>query len=204
MVSSAMMYVYVHVYTARVLAYLCHIMLQESACCPIPNPCSSSKHANDASSAVTNILHVAQYPRCPLSPICCLSLPLQGHHGRSRVISRTVQITPSSAGSTHAHLNGHAEPDSKHSTPSSVVYKKRLQPIGADAKPKVSESSRINGLAKRTSLVMDGTTSLKSSQAVLSMSIRQGSHDSKRSDHSTSSSTADQAPIDQQFLPPIV
>lgn len=128
---------------------------------------------------------------------------LQGHHSRSRSIPRTVHITPSvSVGSlhgSHTHLNGHAEHSPKHSSGESVAYdsKKRLQPIGADAKPKTIESSRANGFVKRTSLVMENT-SLKGSHSSLTLSSSQGSR------KSSSSSIADQANTDTQFLPPIV
>ena len=76
-------------------------------------------------------------------------------------------------------------------------YKKWLQPIGADAKPKTSEMTRLNGYVKRTSLVMDGTN-LKGSHSSLTLSASQESR------KSSSSSTADQAISDTQFLPPIV
>jgi len=128
---------------------------------------------------------------------------LEGHHSRSRSIPRTVHITPSvSVGSlhgSHTHLNGHAEHSPKHSSGESVAYdsKKRLQPIGADAKPKTIESSRANGFVKRTSLVMENT-SLKGSHSSLTLSSSQGSR------KSSSSSIADQANTDTQFLPPIV
>ncbi len=151
--------------------------------------------------------------------------PLQGHHhGRSR--GRTVHVTPSSATGltssynhshshphTHAHINGHVhEPSSKNSSPGSSVYepKRRPQPIGADANPLLTEAMRMNGMVKRTSLVMDGM-SLKGSQTAVTMSMRRSSHDStgsvrKMSSGSSSSTNPDQHPLDQtqQLLPPIV
>ena len=151
--------------------------------------CSPSYHTH--SHTCTSHTHVYTHPL------------LQGHHSRSRSIPRTVHITPSiSVGSlhgSHTHLNGHAEHSPKHSSGESVAYdsKKRLQPIGADAKPKTIESSRANGFVKRTSLVMEGT-SLKGSHSSLTLSSSQGSR------KSSSSSIADQANTDTQFLPPIV
>ena len=125
----------------------------------------------------------------------------QGHNSRSRPIPRTVHVTPTSAGSLHGsytHLNGHAENGgSKNSGTYLYDSKKRLQPIGADAKPKTSETTRLNGYVKRTSLVMDGTN-LKGSHSSLTLSASQESR------KSSSSSTADQAISDTQFLPPIV
>lgn len=142
----------------------------------------------------------------------CCNLSFQGQHGRSRIIPRTVHITPSSAGglSSHAHLNGHAATSSgsRRVSPHSYRYdsKRRLQPIGADAAAKVTETMRINGIVKRTSLVMDSSSSQKGSQTTVTLSMRQNSQDSRKSISSTSS--ADQAPADsglqQQFLPPIV
>lgn len=54
---------------------------------------------------------------------------------------------------THSHLNGHADStSSKHS--SYDASKKRLQPIGADNKTRTNEKA-INGLSKRSSLVIE-------------------------------------------------
>ena len=135
----------------------------------------------------------------------------QGHHGRSRHTSRTVHITPSSVGNvgSYTHLNGHAESGSKRSSPGNFTLdsKKRLQPIGADAKPKISERL-MNGVVKRTSLIVDGTASLKGSQTVVT---RQSSfEDSCKQNSSASITPADQATTgnslhtQQKFLPPIV
>ena len=129
------------------------------------------------------------------------------HSGSEEVSGRwfLVRVAPycdiSSSSCTHgsyAHLNGHVENGgSKNSGTYMYDSKKWLQPIGADAKPKTSETTRLNGYVKRTSLVMDGTN-LKGSHSSLTLSASQESR------KSSSSSTADQAISDTQFLPPIV
>ena len=121
--------------------------------------------------------------------------------GRWFLVREAPYCDISSSSCTHgsyAHLNGHAENGgSKNSGTYMYDSKKRLQPIGADAKPKTSETTRLNGYVKRTSLVMDGTN-LKGSHSSLTLSASQESR------KSSSSSTADQAISDTQFLPPIV
>ena len=165
---------------------------------PLLHPPPPSFHPSPPSSPLPFPFHLLFF-FFPLSPH--ILLPSQGHHSRSRPIPRTVHVTPSSAGSfhgSHTHLNGHAENGGSKSS-GTYMYdsKKRLQPIGADAKPKTSETTRLNGYVKRTSLVMDGTN-LKGSHSSLTLSASQESH------KSSSSSTADQAISDTQFLPPIV
>ena len=135
---------------------------------------------------------------------------LQGHFGRAR--HRTMHVSPSTASGGHTHLNGHAEPDSDCSPPASAAHdlaKKRLQPIGADAKPsKVTEEKlRMNGIAKHSSVVADSTVGVKRSpQSSLTLSLQHSSREERSLTNSTLS--ADQAPTDTglqpQFLPPIV
>lgn len=104
--------------------------------------------------------------------------------GRSRTVPRVLSL-PVTSGSrggyglspTHDHAS------SKHS---SSHDRKRLQPIGADAKPRAGERT-LNGISKRSSLVLEPAPGSKdTAKQVL---IQQSSQDGKKS---SSSSTTDQ------------
>ena len=118
------------------------------------------------------------------------TISVQGHHGRTRAISR-LPVSPS-AGHTsshhssshhgsHTHLNGHA-PKSEHES-----SRRRHQPIGSDSKSKVlAESARINGQLKRSSLVMDSVCSKSSGLS------RQMSKEETRNVSMSATSSSDQ------------
>ena len=104
------------------------------------------------------ILEVSQLLSLSAFTRSCDVVFVQGHHGRTRAISR-LPVSPS-AGHTashhgsHQHLNGHA-PSSDQESP-----KRRPQPNGFEARSKVApESSRVNGQLKRSSLVIDSKVS---------------------------------------------
>ena len=112
----------------------------------------------------------------------------QGHHGRTRAISR-LPVSPSaghghtsSHHGSHTHLNGHA-PKSEHESSSSS--KRRPAAIGGgDSKSKGPDAHRVNGQVKRSSLVMD---------AVTTRFGRQASKD--ESSRSSTTSSSDQASL---------
>ena len=130
--------------------------------------------------------------------------------GRSRAVPRVLPTSTSHSGRgnfvlspTHPHLNnGHTESSSKHpggSTSSSKHpggggggtsgyehTKKRLQPIGADAKPRSNAGDRtLNGISKRSSLILEGGSKDTQKQGVLKQQL---SVDGKKSCSSSSSS----------------
>lgn len=94
---------------------------------------------------------------CDVHMIHCLHTSVQGHHGRTRAMSR-LPVSPSghaayhssSHHGSHTHLNGHAHKTEQDSS------KRRSQPIVSDSKTKgIADLSRVNGQVKRTSLVME-------------------------------------------------
>lgn len=116
---------------------------------------------------------------------------LEGHHGRTRAISR-LPVSPS-AGHTHTsslhgshtHLNGHA-PKSEQET-SSSSKRRPAASGGVDPKSKGLDAHRVNGQVKRSSLVMD---------AVTTKFGRQTSKDESSRKHSSSTtSSSDQASL---------
>lgn len=119
----------------------------------------------------------------------------QGHHGRTRAISR-LPVSPS-AGHTsyhssshhgsHTHLNGHAPKSEQDSS------KRRSQPIVTDSKTKgIVDLHRVNGQIKRSSLVMDsgGTKSSHSTLLGRQMSKEESSRNSTTSTASSGDHTS--------------
>jgi serine/threonine protein kinase len=118
-----------------------------------------------------------------------------GQFSRSRGLSRSIHITPSphppsSSTATglhhrhgsHSHINGYAEEDGGESH--AVDMKKRLQPVGAEGKPRYSDSSsasthhHYNGLAtKRSSFTSDGLPIVRGSHGTVTLGSRRSSTD---------------------------
>ena len=105
--------------------------------------------------------------------------------GRSRTVPRVLSLpVTSSARSGYGLSPTHdLTTSSKHS---SGHDRKRLQPIGADAKPRASERT-LNGISKRSSLVLEPAPASK--DTAKQGLTRQSSQDGKKS---SSSSTTDQ------------
>lgn len=104
--------------------------------------------------------------------------------GRSRTVPRVLSLPVTSSTKTgHGLSPTHDPASSKHS---SGHDRKRLQPIGADAKPRASEKT-VNGISKRSSLVLEPAPGSK--DAAKQVLTRQSSQDGKKS---SSSSTTDQ------------
>jgi serine/threonine protein kinase len=121
-----------------------------------------------------------------------------GQFSRSRGLSRSIHITPSphppSSSSTaaglhyrhgsHSHINGYGEEEGDESP--AVDTKKRLQPVGAEAKPKYGDSPssassthhHYNGLAtKRSSFTSDGLPIVRGSHGTVTLGSRRSSTD---------------------------
>lgn len=116
---------------------------------------------------------------------------LSGQFSRSRALSRSIHITPSPHSGTlhsshhhgsHTHLNGYTDgKDPEHASPGQP--KKRLQPIGAETKPKYADSSRHNGLIKQNSFTSDCLPVVKGSQGTVTLGTRRSSTDAITSTH---------------------
>ena len=113
----------------------------------------------------------------------------QGHHGRTRAISR-LPVSPSaghghtSLHGSHTHLNGHASKSDQDSS-----SKRRPQPIGGDSKSKGLDAPRMNGQVKRSSLVMDSVSTKVTAFG------RQASKEEGSRNSSSTTSSSDQASL---------
>ena len=117
---------------------------------------------------------------------CCLFS--QGHHGRTRAISR-LPVSPSaghghtsSLHGSHTHLNGHAPKSEQESS----SKRRPAAAGGGDSKSKGSDAHRINGQVKRSSLVME---------SVSTKFGRQASKDEGSRNNSSTTSSSDQASL---------
>lgn len=153
---------------------------------------------------------VLMFPTVPLP---------QGFYSRPRAAPRALHISPSSSAGTpsHGHTHYHAQtlpvsqrqPNgrlSSDSSPGSAIYndsRRRLQPIGSDSTPKLTDhtAARVNGYIKRNSLILESTGSVfrggmkpaSSRENIQTSASREASKDGSDSAHQKPS-----------FLPPIV
>ena len=64
--------------------------------------------------------------------------------------------------------------------------KKRLQPIGAETKPKVIDSSRQNGLIKRSSFTSEALPPVRGAHGTVMLGTRRSSEEAIKSSHESS------------------